>query len=499
MPSGASRLLLFLFLGSLLLAMPARADKPVPCGPGRYAVAGAPLVEGTGGTSVEVTADQVTIDGLCGATRVRTKRKKTATVVSGKWKSCTGLRGKVKLKGRIDEACETLTATLRAKKFKRPFTAARTGAALVDDATRLRVLGVLRTAIEALPRGDRAVRNQQILEILQTQPEFVATGITATNTVWGRFADGTVHTVLNDAVLSAPAQSPIVSAAVAPRPASSVPRPAPSGSAVVKILRAYGTISDEGDVFNEAALFAPDYAVTEGRATVDELKSMRDVSVLYLKTHAGETGQLSAGGSPVYVLWTDTPVTAATLLQYRGDMSDGSLQTAQAEHDVEIDPVTGKRTYTTPEHFAITPAFIRKYWKFTDDSLVVLQACHAGSDGVAVDLHRALREVNVSGLAGWTGPVAIDTTKNFLANALFLDRLLGANVIGSEQPPNRPLTFDNAETEMAAQGLHDIDITGEDLITDRTTFIFHRLGGDFTLLRPAIASLAWDEVAEQLT
>src|SRR5437773_3992887 len=104
------------------------AEAAPACRGGRFLVEGPPLI----GATPNGEPDAVVIDGIrvsltsgCGATSGRIRVAKRRTKVNAVWPSCGGLRGKARLKARIDPTCKTMTGTLRARreKWKRSFSA----------------------------------------------------------------------------------------------------------------------------------------------------------------------------------------------------------------------------------------------------------------------------------------------------------------------------------------------------------------------------------------
>src|SRR3989449_9673577 len=104
------------------------AEAAAACRGGRFFVEGPPLI----GATPNGEPDAVVIDGIrvsltsgCGATSGRIRVAKRRTKVNAVWPSCGGLRGKARLKARIDPTCKTMTGTLRARreKWKRSFSA----------------------------------------------------------------------------------------------------------------------------------------------------------------------------------------------------------------------------------------------------------------------------------------------------------------------------------------------------------------------------------------
>jgi hypothetical protein len=109
---------------SLALAAPAAAKKkPLPCTPAataRFVQGDRPIITGatTAADALTIAGTTVSIGSACSAAPVKLKAKKGFTLVTAKWRSCTGLRGKVKLRAQLAApGCNRLVGTLKAKKF----------------------------------------------------------------------------------------------------------------------------------------------------------------------------------------------------------------------------------------------------------------------------------------------------------------------------------------------------------------------------------------------
>ena len=128
----------------LLVAGPALAKKrPAPaCRAGRFLVQGGErlLPAGLAPTIDAVVLHDggaVSIASGCSAVRGKTKAKKRKVHLSARWPAgaCTGVRGKVALRGQFDAACEVLRGTVGGKRLRRQrFTATRSvcGDGIVD-------------------------------------------------------------------------------------------------------------------------------------------------------------------------------------------------------------------------------------------------------------------------------------------------------------------------------------------------------------------------------
>ena len=124
---------------SLLFAATGRSakSKPQPCPGGRYIVTGGPLVDGDPAVEALVIGSQASLGNACNPVHAKLKATKKGTNVTALWPSCTGLKGKAKLTGKLDTTCTTFSGKLIAKKskLKKTFTAqaSRCGDNVVDS------------------------------------------------------------------------------------------------------------------------------------------------------------------------------------------------------------------------------------------------------------------------------------------------------------------------------------------------------------------------------
>src|SRR5437660_7159781 len=104
-----------LLAGVVALAFGApAAAKTTACPGGRFMLSHTALIAGASAPAndvVEISGSKISIGSGCPAAHVSLKGKKKFTLVSARWKSCTGLKGPASLKGRIPTpACDTLIA-----------------------------------------------------------------------------------------------------------------------------------------------------------------------------------------------------------------------------------------------------------------------------------------------------------------------------------------------------------------------------------------------------
>jgi len=105
-----------------------KRPRRTPCPGGVFQVIGDPLVP-SGILPFEdllQVADAVSITSGCPPGKAKLKATKRGTRLKASWRSCPGLRGRVRMKAMIEPlTCSTMAGTLRAKGYKRSFQAVR--------------------------------------------------------------------------------------------------------------------------------------------------------------------------------------------------------------------------------------------------------------------------------------------------------------------------------------------------------------------------------------
>jgi hypothetical protein len=311
----------------------------------------------------------------------------------------------------------------------------------LTDYQRAAVLDAIDQQLQLLPKTDPATDRQTVLDFLRTRPEFSDTGISEDGCVWGHFTDGQWFVYSNNRHGA---------------PGPSHPRFVTRGATIPQELpgsqKTY-CYSAMGPEFPEivptiTAMFAAagyvDAAGSDHRATVDELKQVRNAGALYLDAHGGGLGPYGLG---LYGVVTDTPCTTATKRTYRADLAADRLIYWAADSGVP-----GVRTTT---NLAITKYFVSKYMSFAPDSFVYIDSC--SSDHQA-SFKQAFFSKGASTYAGWTQPV-----RDSIANAA------AAYVMGSLTYSNPPQGVHFAETYpdvkdamMASNPRLDYDPANED-------------------------------------
>lgn len=224
-------------------------------------------------------------------------------------------------------------------------------------------------------------------------------------------------------------------------------------------------------------------------ATLDDLRSIpEDCSVFYFNTHGIYSTDKATNQKVFFALQTGTVYNPAV----HGDDPDSALLGRADGTDV-----TGK----TEKYLTISYKFIRKHWRFSDNSFVFINGCDAFCDAKGSDsIWRILiNECNASVMAGWT----LANVSNCASTNLYLfDRLLGSNfpMARQEFPPQRPFELDAVVHKLASLGMTDVLVNLEDGKQEHSLLRIEQSGrGDFGILAPSIEEVTIDESEKRLS
>jgi hypothetical protein len=360
----------------------------------------------------------------------------------------------------------------------------------------------LEDQMSAFDGSDQEQENQALLTFVQGRQEFVDSGLDVEGgAVWGRFADGTTLVMANNLIATPPPASFARPPTAAPRLRKALSTPT---STKVVLGASLGTVYEN---VNEdiAELFQQEiYDRVQPDSTVDALQSLSDVAVLYLNAH-GATVPLHKGADPEYTIWTSTvrEKDGSTDLKYKADLADGSLTYFMSHKfdDDEASPGGVKRSAET--HYAITTAFVQKYWtgRFAQNSVVFINACRSAS-AAALFFQLAVINAGAGIYFGWTNRVQGGDAA--LSAAWFFDRALGTNSdkLPQETPPQRPFPLLDVWSEMQTRQRPDKAQTLDSSTNPRTgetaVLTLFTLTAETGLLAPSIELLAVNETAEEL-
>lgn len=333
-----------------------------------------------------------------------------------------------------------------------------------------------------------AQRTAQMATYLRTLPEFKAAGSSTDDCAWGRFTDGG-HLVVSFS------RMPDWRAPGAParefRP-SSAPNTVPTGT-FGRVLHSFGTGFTDGDTATtkiKSLLGRYGYSVrpsTDGEASVQALRGVKDDGYLYFNTHGGSFEDTFV--TKRFCMQSSTVRTPALDQQFdiAVDLADNSLVWMTAPNglqDANNNPISDTR-------YAITAAFVTKYWSFQPNAVAYFNVCYSAYTAVPNGAQDFIAACHAKGAAvhlGWDS--AVKVAGSIFAAQYLADRLLGGNDVQKESPLQRPFMVKEILADMTAKSL--IPVAGVNLVA---TF---KSGIDNAGLRPTIERLQMLEPQNEL-
>lgn len=336
----------------------------------------------------------------------------------------------------------------------------------ISSEARGAVLDDLKAFADSQPGADPAAERQALLERLRSRPELTDSGVAVDGSVWGRFTDGIW--LMFPTTMTPPDEGASQQSGDLPASLTGVPKA--DASPVGHAWRSEGLVqaptvgdgaaaipeskeamlltaldprrwgSEEGTL--KAMLDQSGYHAMSDEMTVDRLKAVRDVGVLYIHGHGGLGGDWSlsdegpgegAPGDYIFAIGTSTPYTKGG--SYAEDLNLGRLAILYSRENTEY-------------RLGFTGAFVAHYMSLSQGSFVYLGSC----SGSNLDIQEGFREAGASVMAAWTYPVA--ATNNARAVETTFDLLLGnGKVVNDVKPLNRPFEYGKASQYLAQHRL----------------------------------------------
>ena len=298
----------------------------------------------------------------------------------------------------------------------------------------------------SIDTGDLATDNQLLLAYVRTRTtEFADADVSPDGMIWARFIDGLSTVFVTKTV---PPGTVLPTAAISSALMPAVKRLAeiPKGDRAVLIdvdKLAAGSLTTIAP-----ALTKKGYAVTRPNGTVDDFLVIQDVSVLFISSHGYY--DVTKAGTPTYVIMTNERTvkfdpTNARLVSLRAMSDAGEIIVTSARWR---DTNGGLISSQPAKFFSITEQFVQRNWTFTQNSLVVVDACDmfrdqrlndAAKKAPYANFRAALQNKNAGTLLGWDEEVSPIFASNVMQ--LFFDRVLGANAYQPETPKQRPFPY----------------------------------------------------------
>ncbi len=378
-----------------------------------------------------------------------------------------------------------------------------TGTPVSEDA-RDAALQAVADQFASLPTADPAANLPALVTFLRSRPEFEDAGASSDLCAWARFTDGRMLIVA--ANLPPPTSedqpSPPADRSTSGGRAQGTNQPVSKQArclnamgigyqrnnlAIEGLLRdaGYDVVASDGVPGDAEASFA---SVKD--ATLEALREVSGDGVFYFTSHGGH-GKVR-DGREMYAVWSATVRSRARDRELAAELNDGSLT-----YFVAYDDVLPNGDATTPCKYAVTPLWVQRYWQFSPDSLVFINACTSDDDF----MKGACLAQGGSLYAGWTRPSGVPeiySIARFLISRLAglrdLSLTIGA-AFDLERPDQRPFDYEPVLENMHARGL---DHTTRPEPYGVAQLVLTAGYGEFGLLRPSIGGVGTYETKNEL-
>lgn len=378
----------------------------------------------------------------------------------------------------------------------------------ISDERRIEVLEtVTRKGWELREGRTREQFVQALAEFMATLPEYAATGVDAeTISAWGHFRDGRVHIISanrnsNEVPEPDPGEAPAAVSekgdAGAALAKAAVELPA---SATARVLHSFGNSLDRQPTVTvlKRLLGNNGYAVhggVQGDARVSTLREVQGDGFFYINTHGGASNTIERDNPKAPALYSIQSSTQVSLeLEGMPDFKDDLKNWRLTYYNADIFDVGPTGEPIKQLRYGITANFVQKYWKFSDNAIVLINACSSARTSEARWSGAFVSACHNAGAAvylGWNETVTTDGADK--APRYFVDRLIGANAIRPEDPHQRPFAWDLVMQDMKKKNLTVDSQTKAELLA------IPRPGqGKTHLLAPTIERLQVSEYDDEL-
>lgn len=272
-------------------------------------------------------------------------------------------------------------------------------------------------------------REAALLAFMKTDTDFAQTGQASDGTLWARFSDNSYYLFndrdLPDSDYSAPPVGPKFGASTGRSSFQSRGDvPLADGKTALLFDCFNGFLGEPNDKI-AGLLTKRGYTVQNMDATLENLRTVNNATVLYVSSHGGKAETYLHPGE-FWSMWTDTEATAANDATYIDDLTSGRLVVFEAATGF------GALGYKQMQrHYAITADWVKHYgWSFTKHSVAFMNFCWSDAGGMT----KALKSIaQPAGLTlGWSN--AAEPNHAWRSGLYFFDRCLGTALKDSTLP-----------------------------------------------------------------
>jgi hypothetical protein len=328
-----------------------------------------------------------------------------------------------------------------------------------DLRTHVRIMSATDVALDALLATTPQPSAAALASALAAIPGVLATGTAAGPgpTAWAELPPGRIYLLIT---VEAPAPPALAPSHPAPRPApKSIPPTTSLAPAVAQAapnapgyLLLWDGFSLDPTPKIQAILDAKGYRGLRAMVSLPMLRSVGAgrPNVLFLAAHGGvnaaincwETNQVNPPSCYVLSVPDEVPL-STPVTEWPAALRDDANGRRLAYHKNFLD-----RVWT----LAINSSFAARYFRFAENSLFMLEACHGAEPGAGEWMNTLLmNDTGLAAYAGWEG--AVEEPQGGEVAALFFDRMVGGNSVAPiPDPPQRPFDAVSVIQELARIG-----------------------------------------------
>lgn len=234
------------------------------------------------------------------------------------------------------------------------------------------------------------------------------------------------------------------------------------------------------------------YTVTTQQATIENLRNVKGIDLLFIKTHGERIASIAPypnQGIETYCL------SSITRVDKKNDPFPKAYATDILKHNIVYMWIPTDRTgilfkdFKYEWVFGITAGFVTEYWQFNKGGMAFISAC-SSANPAAGPFQQSVFDSGVSTYFGWDQQ--IDTNFADDRAQFVFDRLLGANVFVNDTPLVRAFPYQDVYKEMVTKGM--VTWPGDDKHVASTLKVFDNPADDnFGILEPSIKYVEVDE------
>lgn len=380
------------------------------------------------------------------------------------------------------------------------------GGGTLTPAQRMAVFATLNTHCRELDSRDLSVADylNAFATFARSQSAFAAAGVDAdTDSAWARFRDGRLL-ILSRSFVPGRERGGDGSAAshkttLTHHTAKKAELP---GSSQARIGHSFGSNFYGQTTVDTLSNWLRRHgyqiqAGNEGDARLTQLRQVQGDGVFYLHTHGG-SGRVFADNVEVRIYCVTSSTLATEVMDamadIRDDLDNRRLAYFMAANGEKYRDYLGREKDVMDIRYGITAHFVERYWQFSANSIVFMNACNSTS-AVAAGFVFACQRQGAGVYLGWSrtvsAPAAYDIPE------YFFDRLLGAldgaNDTTPESPRQRAFAWNDVLDAMRKTGKQIDPHTGAELQARPAL-----LTSDPQILAPSIHHAAVDEENKRL-